>query len=115
MVHREIGSELASLSALSGQVLKAGFTMHSALGPGLPESAYLEHELRQAGLVVDCLWTSTSSASHGPTQAGPGPGTSNVTERPPYSRVHSPSVRSGPGHRAVSRLQSSFWPPTGGV
>jgi GxxExxY protein len=41
---------------LSGQVLQAGFKIHSALGPGLLESAYeacLEHELRQAGLIVE--------------------------------------------------------------
>ncbi len=47
--------ESARLNALSGQVLNAAFPVHSALGPGLLESAYvacLAHELRKDGLQV---------------------------------------------------------------
>jgi GxxExxY protein len=47
--------ESEKLNALSGQVLDAAFRVHSALGPGLLESAYvacLAHELRKAGLQV---------------------------------------------------------------
>ena len=56
MVHRGRPIDLAGLNALSEQVLGAGFKIHSALGPGLLESAYeacLEHELQQLGLVVE--------------------------------------------------------------
>lgn len=41
---------------LSGTILKCAFKVHSALGPGLLESAYqacLEYELRDCGLFVE--------------------------------------------------------------
>ena len=41
--------------ALTGQILKAAFRVHSVMGPGLLESVYeaaLTHELRKAGLRV---------------------------------------------------------------
>jgi GxxExxY protein len=44
------------LDALSRTVLDAAFRVHTALGPGLLESAYcacLVHELRKAGLLVE--------------------------------------------------------------
>jgi len=44
------------LNALSEQVLAAAFAVHTALGPGLLESAYeacLEHELRLRGVSVE--------------------------------------------------------------
>ena len=44
------------LNHLSGQVLAASFTIHTALGPGLLESAYeacLVHELRSRGFRVE--------------------------------------------------------------
>jgi GxxExxY protein len=44
------------LDALSKTVLDAAFRVHSALGPGLLESAYcacLVHELRKIGLLVE--------------------------------------------------------------
>ena len=44
-----------SLNAISGQVVDAAFKVHSALGPGLLESAYeacLAQELRNRGLRV---------------------------------------------------------------
>jgi len=47
--------ESEKLNALSRQVLDAAFRVHSALGPGLLESAYvacLAHELRKDGLQV---------------------------------------------------------------
>jgi GxxExxY protein len=47
--------ESGKLNAISAQVLDAAFRVHSALGPGLLESAYvacLAHELRKAGLQV---------------------------------------------------------------
>jgi len=47
---------LGELNGLSERVLGAAFAVHSALGPGLLESAYeacLEHELRKAGLSVE--------------------------------------------------------------
>lgn len=43
------------MNAMSGQVIKAAIKVHSALGPGLLESAYeacLEYELRKRGLQV---------------------------------------------------------------
>ncbi len=45
----------SALSALSGKVIQHAMQVHSALGPGLLESAYeicLAHELQQAGLSV---------------------------------------------------------------
>ena len=42
-------------NAISFQVRKAAFAVHSALGPGLLEGVYeiaLAHELRDAGLLV---------------------------------------------------------------
>ena len=56
MVHRGGGLDLASLNGLSERVLQASFRVHSALGPGLLESAYetcLDHEMRRSGLVVE--------------------------------------------------------------
>jgi GxxExxY protein len=47
--------ESEQLNAFSRQVLDAAFRVHSALGPGLLESAYiacLAYELRKAGLQV---------------------------------------------------------------
>lgn len=41
---------------LSGKILKCAFKVHTALGPGLLESAYqacLEYELRENGLFVE--------------------------------------------------------------
>ena len=41
---------------ITGQILNAAFKVHTALGPGLLESAYqacLVHELRKAGLFVE--------------------------------------------------------------
>ena len=49
-------SEGAHLDALSHRILGASYAVHSALGPGLLESAYeacLEHELQQLGLQVE--------------------------------------------------------------
>lgn len=46
----------ATLNALSRRVLGAAYDVHTALGPGLLESAYeacLEHELRTRGLAVE--------------------------------------------------------------
>lgn len=43
------------INAISGQVIEAAIKVHSALGPGLLESAYeacLEYELRKRGLQV---------------------------------------------------------------
>ncbi len=43
------------MNAMSGQVIEAAIKVHSALGPGLLESAYeacLEYELRKRGLQV---------------------------------------------------------------
>ena|ERR1700722_9609854 len=48
--------ESASLNRISGVIVDAAFTVHSALGPGLLESAYeacLLYELRKRGLHVD--------------------------------------------------------------
>jgi GxxExxY protein len=50
------GTDKATLNALSKQVVGAAFRVHTALGPGLLESAYetcLEHELRHRGLAVE--------------------------------------------------------------
>jgi GxxExxY protein len=47
---------LNKLNTISGQVVDAAMRVHSALGPGLLESAYaacLEHELRKRGLKVE--------------------------------------------------------------
>ena len=44
------------LNAISGQVVDAAMKVHSALGPGLLESAYeacLKHELEKRGLKAD--------------------------------------------------------------
>ena len=44
-----------SINAISGEIVDAAVKVHSALGPGLLESAYkkcLEHELRKRGLRV---------------------------------------------------------------
>ena len=41
---------------ITAQILNAAFKVHTALGPGLLESAYqacLVHELRKAGLIVE--------------------------------------------------------------
>ena len=46
----------ANLNALSGRILGATYDVHTALGPGLLESAYeacLAHELRSRGMVVE--------------------------------------------------------------
>ena len=46
----------ATLNELSKRILGAAFHIHTALGPGLLESAYeacLEHELRRRGLAVE--------------------------------------------------------------
>jgi GxxExxY protein len=46
----------ATLDALSRKILGASYTVHTALGPGLLESAYeacLEHELRCRGMGVE--------------------------------------------------------------
>jgi GxxExxY protein len=45
-----------SLNALTSGILEAAFKVHSALGPGLLESAYevcLTHELKKRGLAVE--------------------------------------------------------------
>ena len=45
-----------SINELSGKVLECAFKVHTALGPGLLESAYqacLEYELRANGLFVE--------------------------------------------------------------
>ena len=45
------------LERLATELVDAAFTVHSALGPGLLESAYqacLVHELRRRGLSVQC-------------------------------------------------------------
>jgi GxxExxY protein len=45
------------LERLATELVDAAFTVHSALGPGLLESAYqacLVHELRRRGLAVQC-------------------------------------------------------------
>lgn len=45
-----------SLNAISGQIVDAAMRVHTALGPGLLESAYevcLTHELRKRGLKVE--------------------------------------------------------------
>ena len=45
------------LEHLATELVDAAFTVHSALGPGLLESAYqacLAHELRRRGLSVQC-------------------------------------------------------------
>lgn len=45
-----------NLNEISGKILEAAFKVHSALGPGLLESAYeacLIHELRKMNLTVD--------------------------------------------------------------
>ena len=44
------------LNKLTSRILECGFTVHTALGPGLLESAYEEclfYELQQAGLKVE--------------------------------------------------------------
>ena len=46
----------AEMNVRSGQIIDAGMRVHSALGPGLLESAYeacLTYELRKRGLRVD--------------------------------------------------------------
>jgi GxxExxY protein len=48
--------EQARLNQISGVIVDAAITVHTALGPGLLESAYeacLLYELRKRGLVVD--------------------------------------------------------------
>ncbi len=48
--------ELARLNQTSGMIVDAAFAVHSALGPGLLESAYeacLLYELRKRGLTVE--------------------------------------------------------------
>jgi GxxExxY protein len=48
--------ETAELNRISGMIVDAAIAVHSALGPGLLESAYeacLVYELRKRGLVVD--------------------------------------------------------------
>jgi GxxExxY protein len=50
------GSDEAILNELSKRILGAAFQVHTALGPGLLESAYeacLEHELRRHKLAVE--------------------------------------------------------------
>ncbi|MCB9690095.1 MAG: GxxExxY protein [Alphaproteobacteria bacterium] len=50
------GHAPTALDVLSGRVLQASFRVHTALGPGLLESAYvacLEHELHRADLFVE--------------------------------------------------------------
>jgi len=49
-------TENSSTDVLTEQILKAAYKVHSALGPGLLESAYkacLVHELRQMGFYVE--------------------------------------------------------------
>jgi GxxExxY protein len=49
-------NEEGSLNDLSGRILGAAYRVHTALGPGLLESAYeacLEHELRTDGMQVE--------------------------------------------------------------
>ena len=41
---------------VANQIVDAAYTVHTSLGPGLPESVYevcLEHELRKRGLSVE--------------------------------------------------------------
>ena len=50
-------TERARLNRLSRQILDAAMRIHTALGPGLLESAYeacLAFELRKMGLTVEC-------------------------------------------------------------
>lgn len=49
-------SDLMDTNEITGKILNAAFKVHTALGPGLLESAYeacLVHELRKAGLCVE--------------------------------------------------------------
>ncbi len=46
---------MKDINAISAEIVDAGIKVHSALGPGLLESAYLAclaHELRSRGLAV---------------------------------------------------------------
>ena len=50
-------ARMQAVNRVSGAVVDAAMTVHSALGPGLLESAYeacLAHELRKRGLRVEC-------------------------------------------------------------
>jgi len=51
----EVHGENKSLNQLSGIIIRSAMNVHTALGPGLLESAYeacLAHELRKAGLTA---------------------------------------------------------------
>ncbi len=53
---RKLRNFKMKLNDISGQIVDAALRVHTALGPGLLESAYqacLSHELRKRGLVVE--------------------------------------------------------------